>query len=52
MEYKQLSQTQWLIKEVVEGKVKEIVFDFPPVINQMGWDFENRKKVSQENGSD
>ena len=50
MEYKQLSQTKWEIEAIVDGKKKILTYDFPYVINQVGWDFENIKKVKKDNG--
>lgn len=44
MKTTRLSHTKWKIETIVNGKIKEVIYDFPLVLNQVGWDFETRKK--------
>jgi hypothetical protein len=45
-----LSHTKWKIETIVNGKVKEVIYDFPQVLNQMGWDFECITKAKDKDG--
>ena len=44
MKTTRLSHTKWKIETIVNGKTKEVVYDFHLVLNQVGWDFETRNK--------
>ena len=44
MKTTRLSHTKWKIETIVNGKTKEVVYYFPLVLNQVGWDFETRNK--------
>lgn len=44
MKTTRLSHTKWKIETIVNSKIKEVVYDFPLVLNQVGWDFETRNK--------
>ncbi len=50
MKTTRLSHAVWKIETIVNGKVKEVIYNFPTVLNQMGWDFECIKKVKENNG--
>ena len=44
MKTTRLSHTKWKIETIVNRKIKEMIYDFPLVLNQVGWDFETRNK--------
>lgn len=49
MEYKKLSQTKWEVETIQDGKKKKVIYDFPYVIDQVGY-IENIKKVKADDG--
>ena len=50
MKTTRLSHTKWKIETIVNGKIKEVVYNFPLVLNQVGWDFECIKKAKDDYG--
>jgi hypothetical protein len=50
MKTTRLSHTKWKIETIVNGKIKEVVYNFPLVLNQVGWDFECIKKAKDDDG--
>ena len=50
MKTTRLSHTKWKIETIVNCKIKEVVYNFPLVLNQVGWDFECIKKAKDDYG--